>query len=164
VTGGTQGEVIIKDNSNIIFAAGESIVLGPGFSVEAGSTFDAYIKDSYCASPTQMNMVNTSLHNMTANDKFQVTPPSLDTKSSTANEIRISPNPSNGEFEVSTNGTSLQNARIRIFDLMGNTIYNDYISTGDMKKISIDKQPVGIYLLNVTDNEGQITTRKIIKK
>jgi hypothetical protein len=63
VTGGTQGDVIIKDNSNITFAAGESIVLGPGFSVEAGSTFHAYIKDFYCAPATQMNMVSPSWHN-----------------------------------------------------------------------------------------------------
>jgi hypothetical protein len=171
VTGGTQGDVIIKDNSTITFAAGESIVLRPGFSVEAGSTFHAYIKDFYCAPTNSMNMVNASWSNMKSentdlntNDKFEANLPLFNAKRLAENEIRISPNPSNGEFEISTNGTSLQNARIRIFDLMGNTIYNDYSYTGESKKIFINKQPVGIYLLNVTDNEGKITTRKIIKK
>jgi hypothetical protein len=86
VTGGTQGDVVIKDNSNVTFAAGESIVLSPGFSVEAGSTFQAYIKDFYCAPTTQMNMVSPSWHNnnpdtnQNANNKLQVDRPSFDTK------------------------------------------------------------------------------------
>jgi hypothetical protein len=172
VTGGTQGDVVIKDNSNITFAAGESIVLGPGFSVEAGSTFNAYIKDFSCTGESQMNMMSVSTHNMNTsntsknvNEKFEVNSLLVDPKSSTANEIIIAPNPSNGEFEISTNGTSLQNTIIRIFDLMGNTIYYDeYTSMGGTKKISINKQPAGIYLLKIIDDKGQITTEKVIKK
>ena len=170
VTGGTQGDVVIKDNSNITLAAGESIVLGPGFSVEAGSTFHAYIKDFYCAQPNQMNMVspswqnNDAVTNRNANNELQVDPPSFDTKILKTNEIRISPNPSLGEFEISNNGTSLQDARILIYDLMGNTICNDYTFTGETKKISLNKQPAGIYLLKVSDKNGQVIVEKIIKR
>jgi len=95
---------------------------------------------------------------------LQVDPPSFDTKILKTNEIRISPNPSLGEFEISNNGTSLQDARILIYDLMGNTICNDYTFTGETKKISLNKQPAGIYLLKVSDKNGQVIVEKIIKR
>jgi hypothetical protein len=170
VTGGTQGDVVIKDNSNITFAAGESIMLGPGFSVEAGSTFQAYIKDFYCAPANQMNMVSLSGHNnnsdtnQNANNELQVDPPSFDTKILKTNEIRISPNPSDGEFDVCIDRTDLQEAKIQLYDMLGSLVYNDNLCIGQTKKISINRQPAGIYLLKIINDKGQITTEKIMKK
>jgi hypothetical protein len=168
VTGGTQGDVVIKDNSNITFAAGESIVLGPGFSVEAGSTFHAYIKDFYCSGESQMNMMSASMHNMNAgntsmnaNDKFEVTPPLFDAKRSTANEIRITPNPSDGEFDVYIDEHNRQETKIQLYNMMGSLVYNDNVCIGQTKRISINKQPVGIYLLKITDRSGQLIIKKI---
>jgi hypothetical protein len=170
VTGGTQGDVIINDNSNITFAAGESIVLGPGFSVEAGSTFHAYIKDFYCAPANQMNMVSPPWNNnnpdtkQNVNNKLQVDPPSFDTKILKSNEIRISPNPSDGEFDVCIDRTDLQEAKIQLYDMLGSLVYNDNLCIGQTKKISINRQPAGIYLLKIINDKGQITTEKIMKK
>jgi hypothetical protein len=48
--------------------------------------------------------------------------------------------------------------------MMGSLVYNDNAGIGQIKKIHINNQPVGIYLLKITDDNGQITTRKIIKK
>jgi Secretion system C-terminal sorting domain len=79
-------------------------------------------------------------------------------------EISILPNPSHGEFEVSIDRTYMQNAKIQIFNMMGSMVYNDNIYIGQKKIVSINKQPAGIYLLKVTDDGGQITTKKIIKK
>jgi hypothetical protein len=170
VTGGTQGEVIIKDNSNIIFAAGESIVLGPGFSVEAGSTFQAYIKDFYCAPANQMNMVSLSGHNNNPetnqddNNELQIGPPAIDTKILKTNEIRISPNPSDGEFDVYIDRSGWQKAKIQLYNMMGGLIYNDDVIIGQTERVSINNQPAGIYLLKITNDDGQIITEKIIIK
>lgn len=144
----------------------------PGFSVKAGSTFHAYIKDFYCPTTSQMNMIASTLlqinnqgnTNKKSDNELPVRKSSFDGEVFKTDEISILPNPSHGEFEVSIDRTYMQNAKIQIFNMMGSMVYNDNIYIGQKKIVSINKQPAGIYLLKVTDDGGQITTKKIIKK
>jgi Secretion system C-terminal sorting domain len=168
VTGGTQGNLDIKDNSNITFAAGKSIVLKPGFSVKAGSTFRSYIKDFSCPAISQMNMVSASKHNLNADntninthDKVEVAPPLVDMKNS--NGVRISPNPTDGDFSVSIEGADQQKIKIQLYNLIGSLVYNDFVCLDQSKTISLNKQPAGIYLIKIIDHKGKIKTGKIIK-
>lgn len=170
VTSGTQGDVIIKDNSNVTFAAGESVVLSSGFSVKAGSSFHAYIKDYSCQVASQMNMmVKSSLHknsNITINESNNKltnnpSPPIAELKQ---DRIKVTPNPTDGEFNISIDQPDCQNVTIQLFNIMGSLVYSDIADVGLVKRIYINKQPKGIYLLKIINTNGQIMTKKIIKK
>jgi len=99
-----------------------------------------------------------------ASEKFEVVPSLVKVNKPTTNEIRITPNPSNGEFDVYIDGINRQETKIQLYNMLGSMVYADNVCIGQIKKISINKQPVGIYLLKIIDDNGQIITEKIIKK
>ncbi|MEI6556382.1 MAG: 3-coathanger stack domain-containing protein [Paludibacter sp.] len=123
VTTGTQGDVIIKDNSNITFTTGESIVLKPGFSVKAGSSFHAYIKDFTCSATSQTNMMarsagyknNSENTNNESNNKLPKNQSPSVTDILKPDRIKITPNPTNGEFEVSIDQPGSKSVTIQVF-------------------------------------------------
>ena len=172
VTTGTQGDLIVKDNSNVSFAAGESIVLKPGFSVKSGSIFHAYIKDYTCSATSQTNMMarssghknNSENTNNESNNKLPINQSPSVTDILKPDRIKLTPNPTNGEFEVFIDQPDSKSVTIQVFNMMGSLVYSDIADVGLGKRIYLNDQPNGIYLLKITNKNGKITTEKIIKQ
>lgn len=72
--------------------------------------------------------------------------------------ITIYPNPSTGIFNI----VSQQNASVEIYDLLGKLIYNQSLANGT-NSIDISNVNTGVYLLRVTDANGNSETHKLIK-
>lgn len=70
--------------------------------------------------------------------------------------ITISPNPSNGNFQIETN--KLENYSISIFNLEGKNVFNQEDFKSSMN-VSLQN---GIYLIKLTSNNGQFFCKKLI--
>ncbi|MQP25286.1 T9SS type A sorting domain-containing protein [Flavobacterium sp. LMO8] len=70
----------------------------------------------------------------------------------------IYPNPSNGIFNI----VSQQNVSIEIYDLLGKLVLNQHVIIGT-NNVDISNFNNGVYLLKVTDGNGNSQSHKIIK-
>ena len=73
-------------------------------------------------------------------------------------EITIYPNPSNGIFNIVTQ----ENISIEVYDLIGKLITNQRMSTGT-NSFDISNFNAGVYLLKITNANGNSETHKLIK-
>ena len=71
--------------------------------------------------------------------------------------ISLYPNPSNGQFEISS-AAMIQ--RIEVYDLAGKMIYSNEINAGHAD-INLDMATTGVYLVRVV-SENETTFRKIV--
>lgn len=72
--------------------------------------------------------------------------------------ITIYPNPSTGIFNI----VSQQNVSVEIYDLLGKLVYNQSLANGT-NSIDISHFNTGVYLLKVTDGNGNSESYKLIK-
>lgn len=77
------------------------------------------------------------------------------------NSFSVSPNPSNGQFNLVDKQNKLMNSTYQIINMLGEVIHEDKI-TDQTTLIDLNKQAKGIYLLNVYTSEGLIK-KKLIK-
>jgi len=77
-------------------------------------------------------------------------------------KVALYPNPSNGSFTVEQKATG--NVKIEIVDLNGRKVYSTTTqSTGNFKKQIDTKLPSGVYFVIVSSNEGENTSKLIVK-
>lgn len=78
----------------------------------------------------------------------------------TPGAISVWPNPTTGDFNIQLPADG--SAQIRIFDVMGRTVYQNYTS-GDRVKIASDSLPKGTYTIQVSTGTG-IYNQRVIKR
>ena len=85
---------------------------------------------------------------------------SLAIKTMINNEVHIYPNPVYSEITIKVNNKIDQ---ITITNLIGQTVYSQACDL-EKAEVNIAGLPEGVYIVKVTDNEGNVTTNKIIKE
>ena len=86
-------------------------------------------------------------------------PPAYDISETTeTNGITIHPNPTKGQFSVSGMGMT----KVEVYNLLGERLVERQCA--DETTLDLDKQPSGMYLITVTDDQGKQHTQKIIKQ
>jgi hypothetical protein len=73
-------------------------------------------------------------------------------------DVTIYPNPSNGIFNI----VAQENISIEVYDLIGKLITNQRMSTGT-NSFDMSNFNIGVYLLKVTNENGNSETHKLIK-
>ena len=73
--------------------------------------------------------------------------------------LSIYPNPNNGTFTFQLNGVDYRSAEIRLFNLLGEEVYQAII-TGKRSEITLSSVPKGMYQLQMVTDKG--TARKKI--
>ncbi|MFK7785874.1 MAG: T9SS type A sorting domain-containing protein [Crocinitomicaceae bacterium] len=76
--------------------------------------------------------------------------------------ISISPNPSNGQFEVISSESGTMTS-VSVYDLNSREVFSKEISENDSStRINLEGQPTGVYLLKVKFSDGSVTQEKIV--
>src|SRR5262249_20211018 len=81
--------------------------------------------------------------------------------------VVVSPNPSNGEFDLRINGDSITQCYVTVSDMVGRNITQQVINSSDSiinAHMSLIGVPAGIYILSVRDNNSTQTVRRVIIK
>ena len=73
-------------------------------------------------------------------------------------DIMLYPNPNNGIFTVI--GKNLKH--VDVFDVLGQRI-TSLTANNDQTTIDLSGHPAGVYLINVTDKEGKLCVKKVVK-
>ena len=84
-----------------------------------------------------------------------------DIENNTENAINISPNPTNGFFNINCEQSKV--SKIEIHDITGKIIYSNSEINNSLLSININNKPNGIYFIKI-NTENNIITKKIIKQ
>lgn len=76
--------------------------------------------------------------------------------------IKIYPNPSDDKFIIAFNGFS--NAKVRISDILGKVIYKTITSKESIELSKADGFSSGLYIIQVSDENGQLINKKLMIK
>lgn len=155
--------VTILANSHITYLAGESIILNPGFQVNSGATFLASINNYECSFTSSAMISNyTSAPKNIFNVKNSSVTTPVTSSAQRNNELSISPNPSQGSFDLNSNWNINISGLVSIYNSTGKLVYQEKM-LGTTKRIQIN-QPSGVYLLKATNGENFTFSSIIIIK
>lgn len=142
----------INDNSNVLYDAGVEVVLQPGFVASSGSTFEAIIRG--CSSTRIQEEANRT---------FFTSSESIDFKPS-KNSISIYPNPTKGNLHI--DNREYQIARWQLFNRKGTLLKsnNSKNQLGEIITTDISNLQTGIYFIRIELSNGEIVTKRVLKK
>ncbi len=131
----TKGNVVITSGSDYVFQAGETIILGPGFSTEEGCTFSAKIVPS-------LNNKNINKRKTDSLSIYKIELEDLNINTS-LQQIRAFPNPFSEQSTIEYTISEETIVNIEIYDIQGN-----------LKLILIDnlKHLEGVYQIDLNVN------------
>jgi hypothetical protein len=169
------------DYGRVVFLAGQTVDLLPGFNVGNGATLDAYIDHTIgamgcnipaaldaavgCAyldvSSSRISPSDTTVEGDSLVVRQHPSNDSIITKQNTPSfDISIIPNPSKGIFSLVCKN-ALQSIEIR--DVLGNLVYSKTVN--DMQPVNMDidisTHPPGIYFLKAQSRD-KIYTEKVV--
>lgn len=146
----------IKANNSIantgkgIYHAGSYVLLTDGFHARNGSTFRGYLEG---CSNTFAGRPSPPMANTDADQSDEIDDTMRPQKGSL-----IYPNPNDGTFIVSNDAAE---AKIEVYDLFQNLVFETHTKNGKETKIDISNNPKGIYVVHIISN-NEVDTQKII--
>ena len=118
----------------------------PDFTTSGGATYRYYVNDAASG---------TNLDSFTVNLVYPLSVESLKKEVS----VNIGPNPASDYVTVNMNG--VDNAKIRLIDVLGNVVYNKAVSNSS-NKLNVTTLNNGVYFI-VIDGEGiKPVTKKLV--
>jgi beta-glucanase (GH16 family) len=167
------GNFTLQSGQQLEVIARDEIILGPGFTAEAGSNFVARIDEGICIGANKMAEIldtddpSTNLDELLSEqngvDKSNSLKPLSVVERIDCN-VKIFPNPSKGRITVELTLNSINNYEIFLLDMQGKILYSQSPIQNTNIEIDITGYSSGTYLLNVIDIKEKIVySHKIIK-
>jgi hypothetical protein len=156
------GDYVIEKTGDIKIQAGAFIQLKPGFEVQAGGTFHAYIGEENCSRPRTSE--NFSGNQQNDNQEFFTNPESeiaiFQNQEHEIFKIKLAvfPNPSSGLINVSVNENGI-GMQYNVFNVSGQIVESGLFIERNQRLQST--LPNGVYYVHVS-NDQYSTTEKII--
>ena len=151
--------VSVGDNvlsNGVVYHAANYVELNPGFEAVEGSQFVAYPEG--CSNNYTYKMP-TQNSNVTGN------PSSISTENSNlikvVKDFAIIPNPSSSTIEIVMNGAKF--SKISIATIDGKIVDEQNVEKTDRTQVDVSRYANGIYIINVTSDNGQLLTQKLLK-
>lgn len=130
-------------------------------SAYAGTIFDLTLQTATrFSNKAQGQGDNVFIDNITITNTTDVKPIAV-----RAGNLRVYPNPSNGQFVVSSSALS-GGIDVKVISLLGNTVYSQKFNSGSgsfEQSLNLSNLPAGIYLLSANDGKQQFNQRIIIR-
>jgi hypothetical protein len=156
----------VYSGQTIEYVAHESIVLRPGFKVEAGAHFVARIEP--CPNCNSAKVILKSLNNdveieeelyIAVGDNEEEQP--LDKDKTITDEPHIYPNPTTGLLTIDAKNNNSHIQMIELYNTLGSKQFTFNGNHGFFQEIDISHLPSQVYLLKIQVN-GQIFTKKLM--
>lgn len=147
-------------DGNVVVIAGDHIEIDPIFVADAtnGSTFSASIPTSYSCPYSGNRMAAAGWGTA---DSASTAPPQilgLSDPTSMEHTVSLSPNPSNGFFNVLTGNTNLI-SRIGVYDLVGQEVFTTQEKSNALDLTFLSS---GSYFVRIYTNDGKMQMQKIV--
>ncbi len=168
----TAVNVTIQSSTSVTFEAGQSIDLKPGFTAEVGSNLTAKIGD--CDRGCGNGFKSTSIDTSAIEEMVISSAPYFDDEDNTQiveqkpcqkelylfeEEIKVYPNPNDGNFYLDIPYQKEEVVKIQIVDNLGKTVFESSLKNGN--DVNIPNPQKGIYFVSVVMKD-KIFTQKII--
>ena len=160
----TAENTIIQSGSNkkVVFEAGNSVVLKPGFHAVTGSFFTAKIGDcemgcnngKYLSNSNPNNVIN-NLVNGTTNAYMNNTLKEI----SNIQEFVIYPNPNHGVFSIKLHDDKSELQKVIVSDVRGIIVYNNIDENIVGNIIQLEKPTAGIYIIYLFFKDKILTSK-----
>lgn len=157
-----EGDVVIKNGSNVKFIAEQGITLASGFKVEKGATFKAKIEPLTSSSTLKSARLNDRKENIFENQ------PIIETKDNIINnEFVVFPNPTTNYINIAYEVPDKTNIKIELFSLSGNKIktmldLKEQAKGNYEKTFSVSDIKSGTYLILFSTTQKRIAKTLII--
>ena len=136
------------------------IILGPGFSAELGSTFNARIEPTVCGSSLKSSRIKNVQDTLVTNKDFET---QITDNTFSNEDIWIFPNPNEGSFIVDFGSKDFRNYNIAVTDIEGKLIKSFKELNSSILNIDLSGNTKGVYVLYLLNNQDKnIITHKII--
>jgi len=152
--------VTVLSSSDVLFQAGNSIVLDTGFSTQLGAKFEAEI------SPCLLRITDSSHTSSSADNNDNVVVQNQKNPGLNESELLIIPNPSNdGLFYcmIKNNVSAKGNVAINISSVLGEIIYTSNNVHSLSSVIDISSHPKGIYFVKVQSGDNVYTEKVVVQ-
>lgn len=151
--------VAVGDNTlsnGVVYHAANYVELNPGFEAVLGAQFSAYPEGC-----TANYTYKTQIQN--PNPIASETPNSDETVNliKVSKDFAIVPNPSSSTIEIIMNDAKFNKVSITTID--GKIVNERNVEKTDRTLIDVSRYANGIYIINVTSEDGQLFTKKLIK-
>lgn len=149
--------VSVGDNilsNGVVYHAENYVELNPGFEALLGSQFAAYPEGCTSNYTYKTTAQNTTINQLPTTDEM-------------VNLIRLTkdfaivPNPSSSIIEIIMKDAKFNKVSITTID--GKVVDERNIETTDKTQIDVSRYASGIYIINVTSDDGKLYTKKLIK-
>ncbi len=144
-----------QQSLGVVYHATNYVELNPGFEAVSGAQFAAYPEG--CSGnftyKTNIPIKEAPLEAASADDTVNLV--------KTINGFTIVPNPSSSSVEISMKDELFNKVSITTID--GKTVFEKAIDTTNTAKVDVSNYANGIYIINVTSEDGQLLTEKLIK-
>ena len=142
-----------SSGSEVYSSAGSSIKLLPGTHIYNGSSSKFIIDDGNCSSPSPITPPDDLLN--TANEFY-------DNSDINDLNLRIFPNPNEGIFNVVIDESLDKKAKLEIFNLLGNKVYESYFILSE--RVTLDQYRDRVLFIKVTYKDSYSIRKVIIEK
>ena len=151
--------IIVGDNAlsnGVVYHAANYVELNPGFEAVLGSQFVAYPEGCsgnyvYRSQP----IVQNQTINQVPNDDEIIKLVKI------SNGFSILPNPSSSSIEIVMKNANFN--RVNLTTIDGKIVLDRNVEMSDKTKIDVSNYANGVYIINITSDEGQQFTEKLIK-
>lgn len=138
----------INNSINVNYKAGSLVLLTPTFNALQGSKFRAFIDP--CIETLFVN-ANNDINNSA------LTTIDSPTIHKISKSLEIFPNPTDGTFTLIPSG---EISTIYIYDVLGNTVYNQKLQ--GKTEIDLSDKPKGLYFIKAVSQDGKTEMKKVI--
>jgi hypothetical protein len=155
-TGGTTGATYAFTTTSPQLA-GTGLTLSAAGVLSGTPTFSTSITFRVTATTTPNSCTGFKDYTFVINPN-----PATSVDNSLANVVKVSPNPSKGDFNVDFGTINMAKSSVSVYDMQGKIVYsseNNSSANGNLMTISLDKFANGIYLLEVKTSTERMTKR-----
>jgi len=143
-------------NNGVVYHSGNYVELNPGFEALSGSQFAAYIEG--CSGnylyKTAVSQVEYAYEPVIEEEKINLI--------KIVSGFSIVPNPSSGLFEIVMKENRFNHYQIATID--GKVVQESNVDITDRLQLDIERYASGIYIINITSENGDMYSEKLIKK